>query len=57
MIALIIFTNRADIMGPFRNNRVTRIAAVVGTTVVLVLNAVLIALSLGVPIPGLSGAQ
>jgi len=57
MIALIIFTNRTDIMGPFRNSRLTRFAAVVGTVVVLALNAVLIAQTLGVPIPGLSGAQ
>ena len=57
MIALIIFTNRADIMGPFRNSRPTRIAAVVGTVAVLALNAVLIAQTLGVPIPGLSGAE
>jgi len=57
MIALIIFTNRTDIMGPFRNSRLTHFAAVVGTVVVLALNAVLIAQTLGVPIPGLSGAQ
>src|SRR6202044_3922417 len=42
MISLIIFTSRADIMGGFRNNRITRLAATVGTTGGLVLNVVLI---------------
>jgi manganese transport protein len=53
MIALLIFTGRADIMGTFVNGRITRVAAVVGTVLVLVLNAFLIAQTLGVPIPGL----
>ncbi len=43
MIALLIFTGRRDIMGDFTNGRVTRVAALVGTTVVLVLNLFLIA--------------
>lgn len=53
MIALLIFTGRADIMGVFVNGRVTRIAALVGTALVLVLNAFLIAQFFGVKIPGL----
>ena len=53
MIALLMFTGRADIMGKFVNGRVTRIAAVVATVLVLVLNAFLIVQTLGVPIPGL----
>jgi len=53
MIALLMFTGRADVMGKFVNGRVTRIAAVVATALVLVLNAFLIAQTLGVPIPGL----
>jgi manganese transport protein len=57
MIALIIFTGRADIMGRFTNNPLTRIAAVAGTALVLVLNVILIVQTLGVPIPGLSGAH
>jgi manganese transport protein len=57
MIALLIFTNRADIMGPFRNSRLTHIAAVIATAAVLSLNAVLIAQSFGLPIPGLSDAR
>jgi manganese transport protein len=56
MIALIIFTGRRDIMGAFKNNRLTRIAASIGTVVVLVLNFVLIAQTLGVAIPGLAAA-
>ena len=53
MIALLMFTGRADIMGKFVNGRITRVAAVVATIVVLVLNAFLIAQTFGVPIPGL----
>src|SRR6202162_2409628 len=54
MIALLIFTRRADIMGQFANGRLTHIAALVGTAVVLLLNVVLILQTLGVPIAGLS---
>ena len=43
MIALLIFTSRRDIMGDFTNSRLTRIAALAGTAVVLVLNLFLIA--------------
>ena len=39
MIALLIFTRRSDIMGQFTNGRLTNIAAIVGTAVVLGLNA------------------
>jgi manganese transport protein len=42
MISLIIFTNRADIMGAFANNKLTRIAAVAATALVLALNVLLI---------------
>jgi manganese transport protein len=54
MIALLIFTRRADIMGQFANGRLTTIAAIIASTAVLLLNAVLILQTLGVPIPGLS---
>src|SRR5450755_363759 len=53
MIALLMFTRRPDIMGTFANGTVTRIAAVVATALVLLLNAFLIVQILGVPIPGL----
>src|SRR5215469_6521098 len=42
MISLIMFTNRADIMGTFVNNTLTRAAAIVATALVLVLNVLLI---------------
>ncbi|MGB6446849.1 MAG: divalent metal cation transporter, partial [Xanthobacteraceae bacterium] len=42
MISLIIFTNRADIMGTFANGKLTRIAAVAASALVLVLNILLI---------------
>jgi manganese transport protein len=53
MIALLMFTRRPDIMGQFANGRATRIAAVVCTAIVLLLNAFLIMQTLGVAIPGL----
>ena len=46
MIALVIFTGRHDIMGAFTNSRLTRIVALIGTAVVLLLNVVLIAQTL-----------
>jgi len=54
MIALLRFTGRADIMGRFANGRLTAVAARIGTAVVLLLNAILIVQSFGVPIPGLA---
>ena len=53
MIALLMFTRRRDIMGQFANNRLTQTSALVGTTIVLLLNFFLIAQTLGVPIPGI----
>lgn len=53
MIALLIFT-RSDVMGQFRNSRITNILALIGTALVLSLNAFLILQTLGVAIPGLS---
>jgi manganese transport protein len=53
MIALLKFTGRADLMGKFVNGRMTRVATVVATVLVLVLNGFLIVQTLGVPIPGL----
>jgi len=54
MIALLRFTGRADIMGRFANGRLTAVAARIGTAVVLLLNAILILQTFGVPIPGLA---
>src|SRR6202166_5443768 len=56
MIALIMFTRRADVMGQFVNSRLTNITATVATAAVLLLNAILILQTLGVPIPGLSAS-
>jgi manganese transport protein len=55
MIALLMFTARPDIMGSFVNGRLTRIAAIAATVVVLALNAFLIVQTFGVAIPGLAG--
>jgi manganese transport protein len=56
MIALLIFTRRPDIMGSFANSRLTNVAALVGTALVLVLNSILILQTLGVTIPGWSAS-
>ena len=57
IISLLIFTRRADIMGGFANSRLTHGAALIGTTVVLILNLFLILQTIGVPIPGLTAAH
>jgi manganese transport protein len=57
MIALLIFTGRRDIMGAFTNGRLIRIAALIGTAVVLALNIFLIMQTFGVAIPGLPAAH
>ena len=57
MIALLIFTRRSDIMGQFANSRLTQVAAIIGTGIVLLLNIFLILQTFGVPIPGLSCGQ
>lgn len=54
MIALVLFTRRRDIMGEFANGRLTDVAAIVGTVIILSLNTVLLLQTFGVPIPGLS---
>jgi manganese transport protein len=53
MVALVLFTARRDIMGPFANGRWTSAAAIGGAAIVLALNAVLLLQTFGVPIPGL----
>jgi manganese transport protein len=47
MIALVAFTRRRDVMGAFANGPFTQLAALVATVLVLALNAVLIAQTLG----------
>ena len=51
MIALLVFTQRRDIMGVFANGPVTRIAAWVGTALVLNLNIILLLQTFGMPLP------
>ena len=53
MLALLWFTGRSDLMGRFRNGRAVHWAAVLATAVVLVLNALLLAQTAGVEVPGL----
>jgi manganese transport protein len=54
VIALVMFTRREDIMGQFKNGRLTNIAAVAAAALVLCLNAILILLTAGVSIPGIA---
>jgi manganese transport protein len=54
MIALVWFTRRADIMGAFANGRLTDLAAIGGTIIILGLNIVLLLQTCGVQIPGLA---
>ncbi len=53
MIALVLFTRSRNLMGEFVNSRLTNVLALGGTVVILVLNAVLLLQTFGVPIPGL----
>ena len=55
MIALVLLTRRADIMGPYANGRLTDTLAIAATVLVLSLNAVLVAGAMGLEIPGLAG--
>ncbi len=54
MIALVVFTRRADVMGPFANGSLVHAAALLGAAIVLSLNVVLLLETFGVPIPGLA---
>ncbi len=54
MIALIIFSGRRDVMGAFAIGPVMKSLAILGATVVLALNFVLLAQTFGVPIPFLA---
>jgi manganese transport protein len=55
MIALLVFTQRPDIMGPFVNSRLMRIGAIAGAATVLLLNTVLLMQTFGVALPFLEG--
>jgi hypothetical protein len=56
MLALVLFTRRAGIMGRFANGGLTHAAAIAGTTLVLSLNALLVLQTFGVAVPGLPSA-
>lgn len=51
MIALVAFTQRADIMKSFKNSSLTAWAAIIGAALVLFLNALLLAQTFGIPLP------
>ncbi len=55
MIALVLLTRRTDIMGAYANSRLTDALAIGATVLVLSLNAVLVAGSVGAAIPGFTG--
>ena len=49
MIALLIFTRRSDIMGPFANGVALQTVAIAATVAILLFNALLVMQTLGVP--------
>ena len=53
MVALLWLTGRRDVMGPLVNGRTTQALAIAMAGLVLTLNAVLLAQTAGVPVPGL----
>ncbi len=55
MVALLMFTRRADIMSQFANRWVTHAAAIIGTIAVLLLNVFLVVYTIGASIPGFPG--
>jgi len=56
MIALVLFTRRASLMGEFVNSRHLNALAIGAAAVVLGLNFVLLAQTFGVPIPGIGAS-
>jgi manganese transport protein len=55
MVTLVLLTGRRDVMGGFVNRQLTVYLASVAAAIVLALNALLIAQSVGLPIPFLGG--
>jgi manganese transport protein len=55
MVALVMFTRRKDIMGPYANGWLMHGAALAATAVVGFLNVILLLQTFGVPIPGFAG--
>ncbi|GAB0114704.1 Nramp family divalent metal transporter [Acidisoma sp. C75] len=53
MIALVVFTRKRSIMGAFANGRLTHALALLCTAGILVLNAILLAQTFGLNLPGL----
>ena len=53
IIALLVFTRRADIMGPFANRPATNAAALGATLAILALNTLLLLQAAGLALPGL----
>jgi len=53
MVALILLMRRRDVMGEYVTSRRTGALAVAATAVVLALNALLVAQTVGIPVPGL----
>jgi hypothetical protein len=54
MVALFVLVRRADIMGAFAIRGLTLALALLATCVVLALNLLLLAITAGVKIPGLT---
>jgi manganese transport protein len=53
MIALLLFTRRRDVMGRFANGAALQTVAIAATVVIVALNALLLAQTMGVAVPGM----
>jgi manganese transport protein len=53
MISLLLLSRRKSVMGDYATSSTAFVFAVAATAIVLVLNAILIAQTAGVPMPGL----
>jgi manganese transport protein len=51
MVALVVLTGSRNVMGVFANGRLTQLAAIVATAVVLLLNTMLVLQAFGVDLP------
>ena len=56
MIALVVLIRRRGVMGAYVAGRRTSVVAIAATVAVLALNALLVAQTFGVPVPGLTGS-
>jgi len=52
MVALVLFPRNRKVMGEFANDKLTDVAAIIGTALIVCLNALLLLKTFGVAVPG-----